>query len=100
MKMLARILAAPLAALALLVAVVAFVTPAAADGAKRYKCPPCGAPCDTITFLAPGVCPACGMTLVEAGSASATPEPERKKVAILVFNACEILDFAGPYEMF
>src|SRR5207244_115932 len=36
----------------------------------------------------------------EAGSAAATPEPERKKVAILVFNACEILDFAGPYEMF
>jgi putative intracellular protease/amidase len=72
---------------------------AAAD-VKRYKCPPCGAPCDTTTFFAAGVCPACNMTLVEEGSLVARPDPNRKKVAILVFDACQILDFAGPYEMF
>jgi putative intracellular protease/amidase len=40
------------------------------------------------------------MTLVAEGSAAAQPDPDRKKVAILVFNNCEILDFSGPYEMF
>ena len=70
--------------------------------AARYICPPCGAPCDTMSFAAPGVCPACGMTLVDAASAAAqpAPDPDRKKVAILVFSGVEIIDFAGPYEMF
>src|SRR5262245_20511933 len=40
------------------------------------------------------------MALVEEGSAAAAPDPHRKRVAILVFNSCEILDFTGPYEMF
>jgi len=81
-------------------AAVALPLTAVADGAKRYKCPPCGAPCDTTTFFAAGVCPACGMTLVEEGSLAAQPDPNQKKVAILVFNGCEILDFTGPWEMF
>jgi len=89
-----------LAAIALVVAALCCPGPAVADGAPRYKCPPCGSPCDTTTFFAPGVCPVCGMTLVEQGSAAAAPDPNQKKVAILVFNNCEILDFAGPYEMF
>jgi putative intracellular protease/amidase len=70
--------------------------------AARYICPPCGAPCDTMSFSAPGVCPACGMTLVDAASVAArpAPDPNRKRVAILVFSGVEIIDFAGPYEMF
>jgi putative intracellular protease/amidase len=70
--------------------------------ATRYVCPPCGAPCDTLSFSAPGVCPACGMKLVDAASAAAHPAPdtEHRKVAILVFSGVEIIDFAGPYEMF
>lgn len=73
-----------------------------ATAATRYVCPPCSAPCDTLHFDGPGVCPACGMRLVseeEAAAAAATREPA-KKVAILVFNGCEILDFSGPWEMF
>jgi putative intracellular protease/amidase len=98
MKTLARAAAGPLIALALLAA--AAVLPGRAAEAKRYKCPPCGSPCDTTTFSAAGVCPTCGMTLVEASAAAAEPDPGRKKVAILVFNSCEILDFSGPWEMF
>jgi putative intracellular protease/amidase len=86
-------------ALFVLAGAVATSSPMAV-AATRYVCPPCGSPCDTTTFFAAGVCPTCGMTLVEAGSAAATPDPARKKVAILVFNSCEILDFSGPYEMF
>ena len=85
----------------LLAAALATSLPTAADG-KRYVCPPCAAPCDTITFSAPGVCPKCGMTLVEASTASAaaTVDPDRRKIAILVFDGVEILDYTGPYEMF
>jgi putative intracellular protease/amidase len=72
---------------------------AAADAAQRWVCPPCAAPCDTLTFAAAGICPQCGMKLVLA-SAVPPPDPNQKKVAILVFNSCEILDFTGPYEMF
>jgi putative intracellular protease/amidase len=84
----------------LLAAAAAFAWPAAAE--TRYVCPPCASSCDTMTFTAPGVCPACGMTLVEVSAAAATPaaDPAVKKVAILVFNGVEIVDSMGPYEMF
>ena len=93
-------LAASFVALILLAALASHAGRVSAEAVKHYKCPPCASPCDTTTFLAPGVCPACGMTLVEEGSAAAQPDPHRKKVAVLVFNGCEILDFSGPYEMF
>ena len=67
--------------------------------AKHYVCPPCGLPCDSGVFDKPGVCPKCGMTLVDAASVKATPS-DRKKVAILLFDGAQIIDFAGPYEMF
>jgi putative intracellular protease/amidase len=94
-----------LLALVLLAGAFAVSSPAGAAAAKRYVCPPCGAACDTTVYDAPGICPACGMTLVEAGStASKAAAPveatDAKRVAILVFNGVEILDFTGPYEMF
>jgi putative intracellular protease/amidase len=64
--------------------------------AKTYVCPPCGAPCDKLTFDKPGVCPQCGMDLIPFGGGEGTPP----KVAILLFNAAEIIDFAGPWEVF
>ncbi|MGH7742898.1 MAG: DJ-1/PfpI family protein [Candidatus Eiseniibacteriota bacterium] len=73
-------------------------TPASAAG--RYVCPPCSAPCDTMHFDGPGTCPRCGMALVEAGSSSVLPDPARKKIAILLFDGVEIMDYTGPYEMF
>jgi putative intracellular protease/amidase len=64
--------------------------------AKTYVCPPCGAPCDKLTFDRPGACPQCGMDLIPFGGGEGTPP----KVAILLFNAAEIIDFAGPWEVF
>jgi putative intracellular protease/amidase len=86
----------------------AFMLLAAAAGAavaqdgKKYVCRPCGLPCDKKEFAAAGTCPDCGMPLVEAGAAAAQPAvaSDQKKVAILVFNGVEVLDFSGPYEMF
>ena len=97
MKKFSHVLA--LARVPALVFAVALVLASPAS-ATVYVCPPCGVPCDTMHFAAPGVCPQCGMTLVDASSAAARPDPNRKKVAILVFDGVEIIDFSGPYEMF
>lgn len=101
MKSILRHLSPLLLTLALVASAVVLATPAHA--AKRYVCPPCGAPCDTIHFDHPGTCPQCGMALVEEGTSAATAAAapdERKKVAILLFNGVEIVDYTGPYEMF
>ncbi len=68
----------------------------------RYVCSPCGLPCDTKVLDKAGTCPDCGMPLVTEEEAKAriraTPAP--KKVAILIFDGVEIIDFTGPYEVF
>ena len=66
--------------------------PAAA--ATVSVCPSCGGDCDTLTFDHPGICPHCGMTLVPKG------EKRAKTVAILLFNGVQIIDYAGPWEVF
>jgi len=63
--------------------------------ARTFVCPPCGMPCDKLTFDKPGQCPNCNMTLVPADGEGGPP-----KVAILVFNGVELIDFAGPWEVF
>jgi putative intracellular protease/amidase len=62
---------------------------------KVYICPPCGLPCDKLTFDKPGTCPNCGMTLVPAQAGEDSPP----SVAILLFNGAELIDFAGPWEV-
>jgi len=92
--------APPILTLVLLLGALALAGPAPA--AKRYVCAPCGLPCDTLSFGAPGLCPTCGMALVEEGSRrrSRHTDEHSRRVAILVFTGAEILDFSGPYEMF
>ena len=67
-----------------------------------YVCTPCGAPCDARTFDKPGKCPACGMALITEAQAKellAKAGP-RTKVAILIFDGVQIIDYTGPYEIF
>lgn len=63
---------------------------------KTYVCPPCGLPCDKLTFDKPGTCPSCGMRLVPAAGADDGPA----RVAVLLFGGAELIDFAGPWEVF
>ncbi len=72
---------------------------AGSDTVKHYVCPPCGLPCDSAVYDKPGVCPTCGMALVEQDSVAADAHP-RKKVALLIFTGVQIIDYAGPYEVF
>lgn len=69
---------------------------AASPATGSYRCPPCGLPCDNLVFDKPGKCPNCGMTLVPASSAGDGPP----HVAILLFNGAQLIDFAGPWEVF
>jgi transcriptional regulator GlxA family with amidase domain len=61
-----------------------------------YICAACGCASDGKIFAAPGTCPSCGMPLIPASQARAS----RPKVAILVFEGVQIIDFCGPYEVF
>ncbi|HET7452905.1 MAG TPA: DJ-1/PfpI family protein [Thermoanaerobaculia bacterium] len=70
--------------------------PATGGEGKAYICPPCGLPCDKRTFDKPGACPNCGMTLIPAAGAEGSPP----RVAILLFNGAQLIDFAGPWEVF
>lgn len=69
-----------------------------------YVCPPCGNSCDNKEHQQPGACALCGMTLVEKGSAADRPiipqSEERKRVAILIFQGVQIIDYTAPWEVF
>lgn len=67
----------------------------AGTSAPIYVCTPCGLDCDKLEFDKPGKCPTCGMALIEKSLADKTPT-----VAILLFDRVEIIDFAGPWEVF
>ncbi|HWY65633.1 MAG TPA: DJ-1/PfpI family protein [Rhizomicrobium sp.] len=60
-----------------------------------YVCADCGCASDGKLFAGPGTCPSCGMPLIPAAALKARP-----KVAILVFEGVQIIDFCGPYEVF
>lgn len=66
----------------------------------HYVCPPCGNACDDKPHDKPGTCPSCGMKLQRVDDASPAPAPPRPRVAILLFDGVEIIDFTGPYEVF
>ncbi len=72
-----------------------------------YVCPPCGSPCDNVVHEKPGACTTCGMSFIPKGSAAQMDRHSRqheiaheKRVAIFIFNGVQIIDYAGPYEVF
>lgn len=60
--------------------------------APVYVCPPCGSSCDAATFSQPGTCAHCNMALVL--------KKQIKKIAFYLQDGVEVLDFAGPMEVF
>jgi len=66
----------------------------AAERTKLYVCPACGCPADDRTFYKPGKCPECGMDLIEKS------DQKNPTVAILLFDGAEVIDYAGPWEVF
>jgi putative intracellular protease/amidase len=60
-----------------------------------YICP---MECKKLHFDKPGSCPICGMDLVK--QAEFMKSDKRKRVAILLFDGVQIIDFSAPYEVF
>jgi len=58
----------------------------------KYICPPCGAACDQEVHDAPGVCSHCNMVLIK--------KSDSKTIAFYLQDGVEVLDFAGPMEVF
>ena len=79
-----------------------FALATAAEPPTRYVCVPCGMACDKIVHDRPGTCPVCGARLVDQKEAEAAAANRQggRKVAILVFNGVEIIDYTGPWEVF
>ena len=66
-----------------------------------YYCPPCNNHCDDETFEAAGKCDHCGMELTAMTAEQRTKQMEqRKTIAFYLQNGVEVLDFAGPMEVF
>ncbi|MEO9870287.1 DJ-1/PfpI family protein [Ekhidna sp.] len=58
----------------------------------EYICPPCNNSCDQLDFDKPGVCSHCNMVLVRKDLS--------KTIAFYLQDGVEVLDFAGPMEVF
>ncbi|WP_083627416.1 DJ-1/PfpI family protein [Mucilaginibacter polytrichastri] len=67
-----------------------------------YFCEPCGNECDRIAFNKPGKCPHCGMALSLQSVATHEKNMNLKRLKVLFYlqNGVEVLDFAGPMEVF
>ncbi len=59
---------------------------------QEYICPPCGNTCDEAIHQRPGVCMHCNMVLVKKDLS--------KTIAFYLQDGVEVLDFAGPMEVF
>jgi transcriptional regulator GlxA family with amidase domain len=66
-----------------------------------YVCPPCGS-CDYTTYDHDGKCPACGMALIKMSMADFKKQISLKPVNVCFYiqDGVELLDFAGPMEVF
>lgn len=82
----------PLIAASLIAALWSPPAHAESPSPKRFVCPPCPVDCHDVTYDKPGRCPKCSMTLVEQSSV--------RNVVIVVWDGVELLDFAGPAEVF
>ncbi len=67
-----------------------------------YYCPLCNSSCDTLVFKQAGVCAHCGMTLVKRTRQERVAELKREQIAVCFYlqDGIEVLDFAGPMEVF
>lgn len=92
----------------LLVVLFLAAGPAVADdlsvvaASETWRCPPCGCAHDHQVFTSAGVCPSCGMALVPASSLPAVSVPDQllRRVQILLFDGVQMIDWAGPYDVF
>ena len=65
-----------------------------------YVCPPCNNQCDGLKFEKAGTCNHCGMTLISEENLKSYKTESKMKIAFYLQDGVEVLDFAGPMEVF
>ncbi|MEO0341473.1 MAG: DJ-1/PfpI family protein, partial [Bacteroidota bacterium] len=66
-----------------------------------YVCPPCNSKCDELGFAKAGTCQHCGMELITKVEAlKYHSNMKQLRIAFYLQPGVEILDFAGPMEVF
>ncbi len=65
-----------------------------------YVCPPCNRKCDDLEFFNPGICQHCNMKLIKKEELEEHSKSNRKKIGFYLQSGVEILDLAGPMEVF
>ncbi|MEQ9439142.1 MAG: DJ-1/PfpI family protein [Cyclobacteriaceae bacterium] len=72
------------------------------SAATAYYCPPCNRACDRISHAEAGTCAHCGMPLVQQTTKEHTLAMKNDRVTIAFYlqDGVEVLDFAGPMEVF
>ena len=71
-----------------------------ANGSTIYICPPCNNDCDQLEFDKAGTCPHCNMELILKPNIDKNTISAKKKIAFYLQSGVEVLDFAGPMEVF
>jgi|ERR1044072_8253746 transcriptional regulator GlxA family with amidase domain len=72
-----------------------------AQSKTAYYCSPCNNACDTVAFESAGRCPHCGMELLkQTNEEHMNTITKRLKIAFYLQDGVEVLDFAGPMEVF
>lgn len=89
--------------IALTLFILTFAT--TADAQETYFCPPCNNACDLNAHDAPGQCEHCGMQLEKRTKEAQMEVLEKKEaktptIAFYLHEGIEILDWAGPAEVF
>jgi len=70
---------------------------------SSYVCPPCDTACDSKTFVKPGKCDVCNMDLITKEKREREiieASKGKKRIAFYLQYGVEVLDFAGPMEVF
>jgi transcriptional regulator GlxA family with amidase domain len=77
---------------------------AASKDSIAYFCNICSNDCDSIAYSKPGTCPYCGMALVQQKIAERRKELKKQHqqmtICFYLQQGVEVLDFAGPMEVF
>ena len=65
-----------------------------------YVCPPCNSTCDDAVYGKSGVCDHCAMELIKKEAVETPKDNGKKRIAFYLQDGVEVLDFAGPMEVF
>ena len=80
--------------------IIFFIAVSFTQAPISFFCPPCNSTCDQQVFTKAGKCTHCDMDLITSNQLANYMKQENKTIAFYLQSGVEILDFAGPMEVF